>query len=51
MSAAEFLEQSIREPNAVITEGFSPGVMYQNYDTDLTDQQIADLVAFLETLQ
>lgn len=51
MSAAEFLEQSIREPDAVITEGFSPGVMYQNYDTDLTDQQIADLVAFLETLQ
>lgn len=51
MSAAEFLEQSIRDPNAVITEGFSPGVMYQNYDTDLTDQQIADLVAYLETLK
>ena len=51
MSVAEFLEQSIREPDAVITEGFSPGVMYQNYDTDLTDQQIADLVAYLETLK
>lgn len=51
MSAAEFLEQSIREPDVVITDGFSPGVMYQNYDTDLSDQEIADLVAFLETLK
>jgi nitric oxide reductase subunit C len=51
MSAAEFLEQSIRDPNAVVTEGFSPGVMYQNYDTDLTDQQVADLVAYLLTLK
>ncbi len=51
MSAAEFLEQSIRDPNAVVTEGFSPGVMYQNYATDLTDQQIDDLVAYLLTLK
>lgn len=51
MSAAEFLEQSIVEPDAVITEGFSPGVMYQNYGNELSDQEIADLVAFLESLQ
>ncbi|MGD2077634.1 MAG: cytochrome c [Chloroflexota bacterium] len=51
LSAAEFLEQSIREPNAVVTEGFSPGVMYQNYDNELTDQQIDDLVAYLLTLK
>jgi cytochrome c2 len=51
MPVAEFLEQSIREPDAVVTEGFSPGVMYQNYDNELTDQQIADLVAYLETLK
>ena len=51
MSAAEFLEQSIVEPDAVITEGFSPGVMYQNYGSELTEQEIADLVAFLETLE
>jgi nitric oxide reductase subunit C len=51
MPVAEFLEQSIREPDAIISEGFSPGVMYQNYDNELTDQQIADLVAFLETLE
>ena len=51
MSTAEFLEQSIVEPDAVITEGFSPGVMYQNYGSDLSDQEVADLVAFLETLK
>jgi cytochrome c553 len=51
LSAAEFLEQSIVEPDAVLTEGFSPGVMYRNYGNELTDQEIADLVAFLESLQ
>ena len=50
-SAEEFLEQSIVEPDAEITENFSPGVMYQNYGTDLTDQEIADLVAFLASLK
>jgi cytochrome c2 len=49
MSAADYLEQSIREPNAVVVEGFSPGVMYANYDRELSDQDIADLVAFLLT--
>jgi cytochrome c553 len=51
MSVADYLEQSIVEPDAVVTEGFSPGVMYQNYGSDLTDQEVADLVAFLETLK
>jgi cytochrome c2 len=51
MSAEEYLRESIVNPNAVVTEGFAEGVMYQNYGTDLTDQQISDLVAFLLTLQ
>lgn len=51
LSAEEFLEQSIVEPDAHVTENFSPGVMYQNYGTDLTDQEIADLVAFLASLK
>ncbi|UCG23376.1 MAG: cytochrome c [Chloroflexota bacterium] len=51
VSVTEYLEQSIVDPNAVITDGFSPGVMYQNYGSDLTDQEVADLVAFLETLK
>ena len=51
MSVAEFLEQSIVEPDAVITEGYSQGVMYQNYGSDLSEQDVADLVAFLESLK
>jgi cytochrome c551/c552 len=49
MSAAEFIHQSIVDPNAQVTEGFSAGIMYQNYEQGLTDQQINDLVAFLLT--
>lgn len=49
LSAEQFLEKSIREPNAHITDGFTPGVMYQFYGADLSAQEIADLVAFLKT--
>jgi cytochrome c peroxidase len=51
LSAAAFLEESIRNPNAHVTEGFVEGVMYQNYGTELTDQEIDDLVAYLLTLK
>ncbi|MCZ7668347.1 MAG: c-type cytochrome [Chloroflexi bacterium] len=51
MSAEEYLHESIVSPNAHIVEGFTPGVMYQNYGADLNAQEIADLVAYLMTLQ
>lgn len=51
MSAEEYLRQSIVEPDAHIVEGFTPGVMYQNYGAELNEQEIADLVAFMLTLQ
>jgi cytochrome c553 len=50
-SAEEYLKESIVNPDAHITEGFSPGVMYPNYANDLSDQEINDLVAFLNSLQ
>ncbi len=50
-SAEEYLKESIIEPDAEITDGFTAGVMYQNYGTDLSDQEVADLVAFLMTLK
>lgn len=49
LSAEEYLRQSIVEPDAHVTEGFTAGIMYQNYGKELTEQQIADLVAFLLT--
>jgi mono/diheme cytochrome c family protein len=44
---AEFVRQSIVDPNAVIAEGFQPNVMPQTYAQQLTSKQVADLVAFL----
>ncbi len=51
MSAEEYLKQSIITPDAHVTEGFTAGVMYQNYSKDLTEQEINDLVAYLMTLK
>lgn len=51
MSAAEYLRESIVNPDAHVTEGFPAGVMYQNYGKDLSEQEINDLVAFLLTLK
>jgi len=51
MSAADYIHQSIVEPNAHIVEGFAEGLMYQNYATDLTEDQINDLVAYTLTLE
>ena len=49
MTAEEYLIQSIKEPDAHITEGFTSGVMYQNYGQDIPNSQINDIVAFLLT--
>jgi len=50
-SAADYLRKSIVDPNAHISDGFTSGVMYQNYATDLSEQEISDLVAYLLTLK
>ena len=50
-SAEEFLKESITDPNAVITEGFSASVMPQNWAQLLTDDQIDQLVDYLMTLK
>lgn len=46
---AEFIEESIKEPNAEIAQGFAPNVMPQDYGSQLSSKEIADLVAFLQT--
>jgi nitric oxide reductase subunit C len=47
----EYLHESIVSPNAFVESGFPPGVMYQNYQRDLTGQEVADLVSFLLELK
>ena len=44
---AEFVRESIVDPNKEITSGFQPNVMPQNFGQTLSPKQIDDLVAFL----
>ena len=44
---AEFVRQSIVDPNADVAQGYSPGVMPQTYEKELSPKQLEDLVAFV----
>jgi cytochrome c oxidase subunit 2 len=46
---AAFIHDSIVNPNAVVASGFQPNIMPQTYGSQLSAQQLADLVAFLQT--
>jgi cytochrome c2 len=50
-SAEEYLYLSIVHPNDYLVEGYMAGVMLQNYGDTLSDQDIADIMAYLLTLQ
>jgi mono/diheme cytochrome c family protein len=44
---ADYVRRAIVDPNADVAEGYSPGVMPQTYEQQLSAKQIDDLVAFL----
>lgn len=44
---AAFVHESIVNPNAEIAQGYAPNIMPQTYGSQLSDKQLADLVAFL----
>jgi cytochrome c oxidase subunit II len=44
---AEFIRESIVDPNAEIAQGYQPGIMPGDFGQKLSAKQIADLVAFL----
>jgi mono/diheme cytochrome c family protein len=46
----EYIEESIREPNAEIHAGYPANVM-PSYDDTLTDEQIEQLIAYIRTLE
>lgn len=48
--AALYLWQSIIDPSAHVTEGFTASDMYGQYAVALTAQEVADLVAYMLTL-
>lgn len=49
LSTEEYILESIVDPDAYVVEGWQAGDMYAEWDKDLTEQQIADLVAYLLT--
>jgi mono/diheme cytochrome c family protein len=49
-SAAHYLYTSIVQPNAFVVAGYLPGIMVQNYGQQLSEGDIADIVAYLLTL-
>jgi mono/diheme cytochrome c family protein len=48
---AAFIHQSIVDPNAVIASGYSAGIMPQTFGQQLSQKQLNDLVAFLQSGQ
>ncbi|MCS6907798.1 MAG: cytochrome c [Anaerolineales bacterium] len=50
-TAAQYLHESIVLPNVYIVPGFQAGVMPANYGDTLTDQELADIIAYLLTLK
>jgi cytochrome c2 len=50
-SAEAFLHEAIVDPNAYIPEGFAANIMPTTYGSQLSEQQINDLVAYLLSLK
>ncbi|MCB8943813.1 MAG: cytochrome c [Ardenticatenaceae bacterium] len=48
--AANYIYLSITQPNHYIVQGFPEGLMPPTYSTDLTDEEITNLVSYLMTL-
>lgn len=48
---AEYIRQSIVEPNAQVHEGFTSGLMPQNYGEQLSEEEIDNLIAYIQSLQ
>lgn len=50
-SAAFYLYHSIVQPNQHVVEGFLPNLMPQSYQEQLSEQDLADMIQYLLTLQ
>lgn len=47
LSAEEYIHESIVKPNAYVVETYKEGDMYQKWAEDLSEQELADLVAYI----
>lgn len=48
-SAEKYIHESVVEPNAYVVESFTPGIMPQTFGTQVTKQELADIIAYLMT--
>lgn len=48
---AEYLHQSIINPNAYVVPGYSPGIMLQNLSDTLSTEDMATLIAYILSLR
>jgi mono/diheme cytochrome c family protein len=44
----DYVRESILLPNAVVAEGFTPGIMPQNFGELLTPEDLDNLIEFME---
>jgi len=51
LSAGEYITQSIIDPDAFVVDGFPSGLMPQTFRESLTDQQLADVISYLLTIE
>lgn len=50
-SAEEYLYEAIVLPNAYINQGYPDGIMPLNYGESLSDQEIADIIAYMLSIE
>jgi cytochrome c551/c552 len=50
-SAALYLYHSIVDPNQYVVEGFLPNLMPQTYQEQLSEEDLADMIQYMLTLQ
>ncbi|MEE8401159.1 MAG: cytochrome c [Candidatus Hydrothermarchaeaceae archaeon] len=48
---AAFIKESILDPNAVVAEGYTLGMMPQNFGDQLSEVELNDIVAYLSSLK
>ena len=51
MSAEDYIHDSIVAPNDFVVEGFGANIMPEAYGTALTEKEINDIVAYLNSLK
>ncbi len=49
--SADEIRTSILDPEAVLTDGFAPGLMPAVWGDELSDEQVSQLVAYLSSLK